>query len=309
MRPWRWRLSVLVGFVVAGSLIVIGGAASADGPVCGETVTESVVLTADLTCSGDGLRVEGENITIDLNGHTISGSGVGNGMRMNPATALSTTVMNGKIRGFGRGVSFAFGFFGPAAEFLTLTHLNVSSNGTGVYIDIASAGFILIEDSVISNNGGPGIFAKESEFLRVRRNTISDNGTEGINSFYSVDGALYEDNLIARNGWNGIYVQRGTSQVIGNTVIGNGHEGTEGNNNGIVVLSEQQGQYRRYLISHNRADKNAGYGIIQLGSDPSGCQGPIPCDPRPGGMPDPMSNTAKHNGNPAQCLNITCTRN
>ncbi len=66
------------------------------------------------------------------------------------------------------------------------------------------------------------------------------------------------------------------------------------------MLESQEALYSRYLISHNRADRNAAYGIFQMG--PGGV------DPRPAGMPDDMTNTAKQNGEPAQCLNITCTR-
>ncbi len=152
---WRWRLPLLVGAIVASVFTGVGGAASTANPVCGQTVTESIVLTADLKCSGTGLRVEGQNITIDLNGHTISGSGVGVGIAAPPALAPSTTILNGRIRHFGVGVTFNFGIY----DFLVLRHLTITQNGWGIEINTASAGQpgdILIEDSVISRNEGPG---------------------------------------------------------------------------------------------------------------------------------------------------------
>ena len=48
--------------------------ASAASPSCDTTVTTNVKLTSDLNCSGEmGLTIGKKNITINLNGHTISG--------------------------------------------------------------------------------------------------------------------------------------------------------------------------------------------------------------------------------------------
>jgi hypothetical protein len=42
-------------------------------PNCGDTITSSVTLSADLLCkASDGLNVGADNVTINLNGHTIS---------------------------------------------------------------------------------------------------------------------------------------------------------------------------------------------------------------------------------------------
>jgi Periplasmic copper-binding protein (NosD) len=43
--------------------------------LCGQTITQSIDLTADLTCSEDGLKVQGSNIIIKLNGFAIRGPG------------------------------------------------------------------------------------------------------------------------------------------------------------------------------------------------------------------------------------------
>src|SRR5215210_6302000 len=42
---------------------------------CGQVVKESVTLSANLECSTDGLIASADDITIDLNGFTISGPG------------------------------------------------------------------------------------------------------------------------------------------------------------------------------------------------------------------------------------------
>ena len=42
---------------------------------CGEVITKSVKLSANLDCKTDGIIVGGNGITIDLNGYTIAGPG------------------------------------------------------------------------------------------------------------------------------------------------------------------------------------------------------------------------------------------
>jgi len=40
-------------------------------------VSESFMLANDLTCTGDGMVVVSDNITVDLGGHTLTGPGMG----------------------------------------------------------------------------------------------------------------------------------------------------------------------------------------------------------------------------------------
>ena len=52
------------------------GQASASPVSCGDTITTDTKLHADLlNCPGDGIFIGADNITLDLNGHTIDGDG------------------------------------------------------------------------------------------------------------------------------------------------------------------------------------------------------------------------------------------
>jgi hypothetical protein len=45
---------------------------------CGQTITGDTTLDSDLTnCPGSGVVIGAENVTLDLNGHTIDGDGTG----------------------------------------------------------------------------------------------------------------------------------------------------------------------------------------------------------------------------------------
>src|SRR5688572_9463409 len=44
---------------------------------CAMRVSQSFTLANDMTCTGDGMVVVSDNITIDLGGHTLTGPGMG----------------------------------------------------------------------------------------------------------------------------------------------------------------------------------------------------------------------------------------
>src|SRR5919112_1535191 len=78
---------------------------------CGQVVTTSVKLSANLDCASDGLLVQGDNIVIDLNGHTIKGPGpsaskIGVSVAANDAVEIDGP---GAITGFQAGVLAAGG--------------------------------------------------------------------------------------------------------------------------------------------------------------------------------------------------------
>src|SRR4051794_5192023 len=71
-RPACPRRMVAVVVAAAGSVALSGGPALASTVSCGSTITATTKLHADLAnCPGDGLVIDADNVTIDLNGHTI----------------------------------------------------------------------------------------------------------------------------------------------------------------------------------------------------------------------------------------------
>src|SRR3954471_12063437 len=62
-----------------GALALFSAPAQANPPVtvhCDQTLTQSVKLANNLTnCPNNGLVIGADNVTVDLNGHTIDGDG------------------------------------------------------------------------------------------------------------------------------------------------------------------------------------------------------------------------------------------
>lgn len=130
-----------VTLLVASALTVgmLASPASAEDPIeCGDTITESVTLTADLgPCPGGGLIVGADGVTIDLGGHTLTGMGPENladywgnfyGFGVMNEGYDNVTITNGSIGHFSMGVELRDGVTGT-----TVSHLDISwvSNGMG----------------------------------------------------------------------------------------------------------------------------------------------------------------------------------
>lgn len=72
------RRSFMAGLMVAVVALVVAVPSVAANPACGATVTHNVTLTADMNCSASntpGIVVGKQGLTIDLNGHTLTGPG------------------------------------------------------------------------------------------------------------------------------------------------------------------------------------------------------------------------------------------
>jgi parallel beta-helix repeat protein len=89
----------------AAAAASLGFAAPAfgSGAGCGATLKTDTKLRADIAgCTGDGLVIGADRITVDLRGHTLSGSAAGAGIRL--AGHRGVTVVGGTITGFANGV-------------------------------------------------------------------------------------------------------------------------------------------------------------------------------------------------------------
>ena len=70
--------------------------------LCGTTVLTNLTLDHDLTCSGNGLLVGADGITVNLNGHTITGPGSGVGISISNRTGV--VIVGGTVKNFLAGV-------------------------------------------------------------------------------------------------------------------------------------------------------------------------------------------------------------
>jgi parallel beta-helix repeat protein len=171
-------------------------------------ITASFVLANDMKCSGDAFVIHAGNIVLDLNGHTITGPGMGPQTWPNPQLDsvgvrvgghTNVTVRNGKIDSFSTGIYFIdmitssienvtstrnrYGFYIHASTGTTVKDSTVSANIYGLHLQ-SSSNSIVTKNNLVrqtyNSPGGYGIYLYRSEGNRIFENTIESNVNWGI---------------------------------------------------------------------------------------------------------------------------------
>jgi Right handed beta helix region len=272
-RPVRGVLLAATTLLCVGLFGASAASATTALPLkCGEVVEESVTLTANLNnCPGNGLIVGGENITINLAGHTISGSnGSKNGV--DSEFHSNVTIENGTVRGFGES-----GILVVAGENVTINNIAANGNGGVGILTILVGGTTSIARSTANGNGADGIDGIGDQNISIAGSTANGNAGEGI-------GALgYEVSIAGStangNGGNGIHpIGEAASvkiSVAGSTANGNGRDG-------ILIESGVA------TLTMTTTNGNGGHGVVApSGATASGAK-------------------ASGNGTPPQCVNVVC---
>ena len=239
-------IAALAACAVSSSIAV--GQEPGTGIACGDTITADTMLDRDLTdCPSNGIVIGADGITLDLNGHTISGDGkpVRRCPRKEPCDIgvfndrhSGVTVRNGSLRGFGVGVLIG-GVRGNR-----LVKLSSSRNQYFGYV-IADSSRSVIRDSSATDNprpDGDGLGVFSSHDLRIVGNEFRRNGQIGIHIEKST-GNLIKRNEFVDNGDFGVFIQADGNQVRGNRCIRGGA--------GILV-----GPGSRNVIAGNRVTRS-----------------------------------------------------
>lgn len=174
------------------------------------------------------IQVTADNVTIDLNGFSILGPNLANGLGegVSASSRTNISVLNGTVRGMGsRGVYL--GNKGRAED------LRLISNSDGVQVGVDS----LVKDVTALGNRITGIyiFGKST----VLNSIASQNGGDGI---LGGDDCLVQGNTVHGNGSYGISLG-GSSTVLQNTVTGSVNFG--------LLLGSNSG-YSQNVVADNK---------------------------------------------------------
>jgi hypothetical protein len=279
---------------VALCLALVPAASGNTGPQCGDVITSSVVLSADLVCSGNGLTVPATApLTLDLNGHAVIGSGIGTGLSLTTSGSARLVVKNGSVRGFQQGITLDSGNpFGPSGS-AWLERLTIRDNGIGFIggPDGFTGPDTTFAHSTITHNRLDGVSIAFIRPFRMIDDRVTENGGNGI---FAADESLtlLQSSFIARNNFDGAHIFRSLPAVIGNTFLHNGGTGLSIADD--LICASPPGP--PYTVSNNVARENGGGGMIESAFIPDPCVLP----PAPG-----RGNIAKNNA-VFQCIVIVC---
>jgi parallel beta-helix repeat protein len=234
--PWP----MILALVVAGFLAFGADQARASHVGCGATISSDTQLDSDLTnCPGNGIVIGADDITLDLNGHTINGDGVLGCDEFyacdfgvdNTAGHDGVTIENGSIR------DFATAVFVLDASNNRLRRLSASHNILGGLLLIAAPG-AGIERNSISANGlttdQAGLIVFDSSEVRIEGNSVFDNGDIGM-FLQGVDDSRVERNSVSGNPEAGVILDGNRNEVSGNRASKNGDGISVGGDSNTIV--------------------------------------------------------------------------
>lgn len=291
MRKTQARLTLIAVVLAASSALLVGQAFGADILDCGASVTEDTRLVADITgCELGGVTIDADNVTLDLNGHAITGTGVLGWSGIEVGGHDGVTILNGTVAGFGGGGIVFWESDGNRLEGVT-----VSDNHVGVILFASS-------DNVISRNTLTGSRAFPEP----------GSGGDGIWVTTGSHRNLIERNMATFNDSRGMLVEDGSNDnvLLRNHVVANGSEVFGGGISVGITPSDTQDSIGN-LIERNVVLRNTDYGIlVGLGNTVTrnvAVQNGFGIQAEPGGF-DGGGNVAAANGQVGdpQCENVVC---
>jgi parallel beta-helix repeat protein len=345
-RPRRFCFHALVVVLAAAGLLSWNAqSAFATHVRCGDTVTSDTRLDSDLVnCSGPGLVIGADDITIDLNGHTIAGdlpglseAGVDDSLQYD-----RIVIENGTITGFYDGVLL------KRASGSVLRQLTISNVIEGLHL-LDSSDNTVEKNSVSRVPSGNGILLEgDSDRNRVEKNTVSGaNAAIGIEATGPSATMIPEGNLVEKNELRandfgvflaglrnrleknelrgngiGVFLLGAGQNVIENNWVLAGDAGmwlmesddnrlssnrVDGHFLGILVQQGSAGT----IVENNTASHNADDGIhvddpsTTLTGNVANENGDLGIE-AVAGVTDGGGNRARGNGNSAQCVNVAC---
>jgi parallel beta-helix repeat protein len=292
--PFVWiaialTLAVLLLFAFTG--LVAPSKANGGGLYCGAYVTQDVTLQHDIYgCVDGGIVVAKSGVTVDLNGHTITGLGEGDGIAA--AGVSGVTIKNGSITNFEAGLRLT----GVQNSRVLDTRLSLNSDASA-WVEGSSRN--QFKRLTMTENGDGGFRLVASHHNRIAGNTVSGASDSGV----MMEG-LSSHNRLVRNeillAGEGIKVEGGShNRVFRNTTSWNGGAGIE--------VAEDSHHTR---INENQAHHNGGDGIYiegagtQVNRNHAGCNGGM-------GIKSPVlvasgENWAGGNGDNLGCDGVVC---
>jgi parallel beta-helix repeat protein len=199
----------------------------------------SYYLTGDLTTDSNSISVEANDVTIDLMGYSLTGSGsAGSGVWMGYSPRSNIEIRNGTVRNFLLGVGAMFA-----------SHRNVRIIGLRVHGNTAGGLLLdakgcLVKDCTVSGNDNWGISCGDAS--TVVDNVVYDNNHSGIRAG---SGSTITGNMVTDNNSVGISADY-VCTVSENTVANNTNGGIDANSG--------------CSVTYNTVGSNGRYGIVVL---------------------------------------------
>lgn len=232
-------------------------------------------LAGNLSGGFNGIEVNADDVTLDLNGFGVS---AGNLAIYTGRRVARLVIRNGSVTG-ARNV----GIHSFAVD-TTIERVNVGASRYGILVNGGEGARVTLVDSTIGGNTENGVSIDGAD-CRIEGNQISGNGTQGLtvaaretNTGRMSGGCTVARNVINRNGTHGIVaVWYGADAVLhlrDNTVAANGGFGLMFDFGASIVYGGN------VFVGNNKGSANAQMGGLQGSAAPTQSSGGNVCGAR-----------------------------
>jgi parallel beta-helix repeat protein len=229
-------------------------------PSCGDTITVSTKLVADLVnCPNNGIVIGADDITLDLNGHVIDGDGA-EFSDCPPDEVCDVGVVDFDHHGVtiqgGRLREFTFGALVVGASHSRVSRLVLTDHFFSGLL-VAESQRSVFDELSVSGNGlttdQAGVDVFDSHDLTLAGNDVFANGDIGF--FVSgLDDSRFEQNSLADHPETGILLDHGNgNEFIGNRFSNNG--------DGLVISGDANTASGNRLSGPLECPGECGFGI------------------------------------------------
>lgn len=205
--------------------------------------TKTCQLTTDLT---ETVQIDSSGITLDGNGHTITGSGSGYGVLVQGSKS-NVTIKNLNITNFTNGIQLL-----EYVSNSTITGNHLYGNASGVEIWWVCY-YNVVSDNIIEGNSSWSVHLNRYSYMnRVENNTISGNHS-GVAVIHCYSTNYVSNNTIDSNTWHGIQIVWACGTEVNENMISR-------NYTGIIMTAPGCESWCRTGITRNTISNNS-YGL------------------------------------------------
>ena len=236
--------------LAAGAMLFPAGAGAAQ-PNCGDTLNNDVKLNADLDCSGYGgnaLTVGKNGVTIDLNGHTLTGPGNYEGINDYSPGYDNVVVKDGTVEKFQYGIDLEYT---TGSKILNVTGKN--NTYSDFYFQYSQNGMI---KGVRASAPSYGIYLYENTNVNVL-NSKAIGGGGSATGVYDYESRSTVKHVTANGNNDGIYIY---DPLKGYKVLDSKANGND--DIGVYIYGNYPTTTNQATVSDNVANNNGSYGLF-----------------------------------------------